>query len=257
MAPGPYPIAVQFAVGQGGDFENRFVDVQEVSAHRPFLDEPANAGDDLACSVAVSAIELDRRSEKRPPCVAQSRQEEPLCAILTSSDRAEDDDDPAPEELPMRSLSQNIRPSLIALLLVAALSSPAAAHRCAIVLPDGRLIQSGAAIDEHGRTCDEFFSGRRDLRRDDFARREFELRHPARPGTGFARDDFARQEFEFRHPERSGTGFMRDDFAPPEFEFRQFARPRSGFTTGNTGTFTTGPVGPFTTFSNSPPPRHR
>jgi hypothetical protein len=84
----------------------------------------------------------------------------------------------------MRWVSQRIYPSLIALMLIAA-SSPATARRCDTLLPDGRVISSGAAVDEHGRTCDEFFAGRRELQRDEFSRHEFELRQTTPPRTGF------------------------------------------------------------------------
>jgi hypothetical protein len=88
------------------------------------------------------------------------------------------------EEQTMRSVSQSIYPSLIALMLIAA-SSPANARRCDTLLPDGQVVSSGAAVDEHGRACDEFFAGRRELQPDDFLRHEFKFRQITRPRIGF------------------------------------------------------------------------
>jgi hypothetical protein len=88
------------------------------------------------------------------------------------------------EEQTMRSVSQSVYPSLIAFMLIAA-SSPANARRCDTLLPDGQVISSGAAVDEHGRTCDEFSARRRELQPDDFSRHEFKFRQMTRPRSGF------------------------------------------------------------------------
>jgi hypothetical protein len=85
----------------------------------------------------------------------------------------------------MRSVSQIIYPALIALVLIATSGVKADARHCDTVLPDGRVIRPSASVDEHGRTCDEFFAGRREQTRDDIARREFELRQAQRPSTAF------------------------------------------------------------------------
>ncbi len=85
----------------------------------------------------------------------------------------------------MCSVPQIVYPSLVAIMLAVAPTVPADARRCDAVLPDGRVIRSGAAVDEHGRTCDEFFAARRAPKHDDFARHDFGLREAARPRMGF------------------------------------------------------------------------
>ncbi|MDB5405808.1 MAG: hypothetical protein JWL84_720 [Rhodospirillales bacterium] len=125
----------------------------------------------------------------------------------------------------MRPVAQIIYIPVAALMLVAASGGAADAHRCDVFLPDGRIIRSERAFDGQGRTCDEFFSGRRGRGDAFFATRRHSID-----------DRFARPEFEFRQ-------------TAPRFERRPMQQPRIGFTTGS--------IGPFTTFSNSPPPRRR
>jgi hypothetical protein len=151
----------------------------------------------------------------------------------------------------MRPVAWIVHTPLIALILLAASSVAAEAHRCDAFLPDGRIVRAESAFDRFGRTCDEFFSGRRGRAHEFFRFQrtgggDFFASRRGRVNDFFVtrpfpfRDGFARREFEFRNAAR-------------EFELRQVPQrqPRMGFTTGS--------IGPFTTFSNSPPlgARHR